>query len=297
MRLVIGTRGSALARTQTEWVAAQLRKFGHAIEIQIISTRGDREQDRPVPELGGKGLFTAELEEALRDGSIHVAVHSLKDLPVEDPEGLCLGAIPVREDWHDVLVTRDELTLDQLPEGARVGTASLRRRALLAAERPDLELVPIRGNVDTRMNKALSGELDGVVLAAAGLRRLGHAKYATVPLPILPAPGQGALGIQAAKSAGPVLHTLGLMHDRDTATAVIAERSLLLQLEGGCSTPVGAHAEVEGSECTLRGVVASLDGSRVLRADATGNEPVALGVEVANALRDQGAEEILDGNS
>jgi len=297
MQLVIGTRGSALARTQTNWVADKLRQLGHNVETTIISTRGDREQDRPVPELGGKGLFTAELEAALRDGSIHIAVHSLKDLPVENPEGLVLGAIPEREDWHDVLVTRDRLTLDQLPAGARIGTASLRRRALIAAVRPDIELVPIRGNVDTRMNKALSGELDGVVLAAAGLRRLGHAEHATVPLPILPAPGQGALGIQAAESAGPVIHVLGLLHDVATATAVIAERSMLLELEGGCSTPVGAHAQVDGESCALQGVVASLDGKRVLRAEAFGADPVAVGLDVANALRRQGAEELLDGNS
>jgi len=297
MHLVIGTRGSALARTQTEWVAAKLRQFGHAVETKVISTRGDREQDRTVPELGGKGLFTAELEAALREGSIHIAIHSLKDLPVDDAEGLCIGAIPVREDWRDVLVTKDRLTLEQLPSGACVGTASLRRRALIAAERPDIKLVPLRGNVDTRLEKALSGELDGVVLAAAGLRRLGHAAYATVPLPILPAPGQGALGIQAAESAGPVIEVLGGLHHVPTATAVIAERSLLRELEGGCSTPIGAYATVDGETCSLRGVVASLDGTRVLRAEAEGEDPVAVGREVAHALREQGAEELLDGNS
>jgi hydroxymethylbilane synthase len=297
MHLVIGTRGSALARTQTEWVAARLRHLGHAVEIVVIATRGDREQDRPVPELGGKGLFTAELEQALRDGTIHIAVHSLKDLPVENPPGLCLGAIPVREDWRDVLVTQGQVTLDQLPMGARVGTASLRRRALIAALRPDLVMLPLRGNVDTRLQKALSGELDGVVLAAAGLRRLGHAAHATVALPILPAPGQGALGIQAAESSGPVLDALGLLHHRPTATAVIAERALLLDLGGGCSTPVGAHAELDGSSCRLRAVVASLDGKRVLRAEAVGEDPVALGRAVAGGLRRQGAQELLDGNA
>ena len=237
------------------------------------------------------------LEAALRDGSIHVAIHSLKDLPVENPEGLVLGAVPIREDWRDVLVTKDRLTLAQLPSGARVGTASLRRRALIAAERPDIELMPLRGNVDTRMNKALSGELDGVVLAAAGLRRLGHADHATVPLPILPAPGQGALGIQAAASAGDVIDALRRLHHVDTASAVTAERSLLFELEGGCSTPVGAHADVDGDVCKLRGVVASLDGKRVLRAEGEGRDPLALGKEVADALRAQGAEELLNGNS
>ncbi|MHC4953360.1 MAG: hydroxymethylbilane synthase [Planctomycetota bacterium] len=297
MNLVIGTRGSALARTQTEWVARKLRAFGHNVSTKLIETRGDREQDRPVPELGGKGLFTAELEAALRDGSIHIAVHSLKDLPVEDPPGLSLGAVPEREDWHDVLVTRDSLALEQLPQGARVGTASRRRRALLLAERPDLDLMPLRGNVDTRMNKALSGELDGVVLAAAGLRRLGHEQHARVALPILPAPGQGALGIQASATAGPVLELLALLHHEPTARAVAAERSLLLALGGGCSTAVGALAEIEGDNCQLKGVVASQDGTRVLRAEAGGTDPIAVGRVVADTLLEQGAREILDEES
>ena len=297
MQLVIGTRGSALARTQTDWVAEKLRAFGHSVETRQIETRGDREQDRPVPELGGKGLFTAELEAALRAGSIHIAVHSLKDLPVEDPPGLSLGAVPEREDWRDVLVTRDSLTLEQLPQGARVGTASRRRRALLLEKRPDLDLLPLRGNVDTRLNKALSGEMDAVVLAAAGLRRLGHEAHARIALPILPAPGQGALGIQAAATAGPVLELLALLHHEPTARAVAAERSMLLALGGGCSTAVGALAEIDGDRCRLSGVVASQDGKRVLRAQAAGGDPIAVGREVADALLERGAKEILDVDS
>ena len=297
MHLVIGTRGSALARTQSEWIASRLRAFGHAVELRIISTRGDREQDRPIPELGGKGLFTAELEAALRAGEIHIAVHSLKDLPVEDADGIQLVAIPEREDWHDVLVTRGKVPLDRLPQGARVGTASRRRRALLLAERPDLQLMPLRGNVDTRLGKALSGELDAVVLAAAGLRRLGHEEHATVALPILPAPGQGALGVQAAADAGPVHETLAMLHHEQTARAVIAERAMLAELEGGCSTPIGALAEVDGSMIRLQGVVASLDGTRVVRDEARGQDSVALGRQLGKALRQQGAGEILDEQS
>jgi len=294
MNLVIGTRGSALARTQSEWIADRLRAFGHTVELLIISTRGDREQDRPVPELGGKGLFTEELEAALRAGEIHIAVHSLKDLPVDDADGTHVVAIPEREDWRDVLVTAGKVALDRLPQGARVGTASRRRRALLLAERPDLQLMPLRGNVDTRLGKALSGELDAVVLAAAGLRRLGHAEHATVPLPILPAPGQGALGVQAAADAGPVHEALAILHHEPTAQAVVAERAMLAALEGGCSTPIGALAQVDGELIRMEGVVASLDGTRVLRAEASGTEPLALGQRLADMLRQQGAAEVLD---
>ncbi|MHC4408086.1 MAG: hydroxymethylbilane synthase [Planctomycetota bacterium] len=294
MRLVLGTRGSLLARTQSGWVADKLRACGHAVELKIISTRGDREQDRPVAELGGKGLFTAELEEALRDGSIHLAVHSLKDLPVEDPEGLCLAAVPAREAWQDVLVSKDGLTLEQLPQGARVGTASRRRRALLLAQRPDLSIHPLRGNVDTRVSKALDGDLDAVVLAAAGLRRMGREGVPHSLLDMLPAPAQGALGVQAAAAAGPVHEALHVLHDERTALAVAAERSLLSELGGGCSTPVGALAVLRESSIHLRAVVATTDGKRVLTSDGQSEDPVGLGIEVASRLFEQGAKEILD---
>jgi len=279
-RLILGTRGSALARTQSEWVAQQLRGLGREVELEIIVTRGDREQDRTVPELGGKGLFTAELEQALLEGRIHLAVHSLKDLPTEDTPGLCVGAIPPREDWRDAVV-------GTLREGARVGTASLRRRALLLAARPDLEVVPLRGNVDTRIRKAQSGELDAVILAAAGLKRLGRGEVIDSYLDILPAPAQGALGVQTTVAGA--VEVAGL-HDEATARAVLAERTLLNVLEGGCSVPVGAHSD--GS--TLRACVAAIDGSRVLTAEASGDDPVALGRQVARLLLEQGAQEVLD---
>jgi len=294
MRLVLGTRGSLLARTQSGWVAEKLRACGHVVELKVISTRGDREQDRPVAELGGKGLFTAELEAALREGSIHLAVHSLKDLPVEDPDGLVVAAIPAREAWQDVLVSAGGLALDALPRGARVGTASRRRRALLLAKRPDLSIQPLRGNVDTRVNKALSGELDAVVLAAAGLRRMGRDDVPCVMLDTLPAPAQGALGVQASARAREVRDALAVLHDEPTARAVAAERMVLAELGGGCSTPVGALAVVHHELLRLRAVIATVDGRTVLEAEGDGDDPVQLGRAIAARLFEQGAQEILD---
>jgi len=292
MRLLLGTRGSLLATTQSGHVADALRAHGHEVELAIIRTRGDHDTSRPVPELGGKGLFTAELEEALRAGSVHLAVHSLKDLPTEDAPGLCVAAVPPREDARDALVTKGA-TLRELPAGARVGTSSLRRRALLRAERPDLEAVPLRGNVETRLSKVDSGELDAVILAAAGLRRLGHGDRIVEYLAFLPAPAQGALAVQACADRADVLAALAPLHDAATARCTGAERELLRILEGGCSVPIGALATAEGGALHLRAVVASLDGARVLRAEGRGEEPLALGREVAERLRALGAGEIL----
>jgi len=297
--LRIGTRGSALATTQTALVAKMLRERGHEARLEIIVTRGDRERDRPVPLLGGKGLFTAELEQALLDGRIQLAVHSLKDLPTEDARGLVLAAVPPREDPRDALVARAGLGFGDLPPGAMIGTASLRRRALLRAQRPDLEFKALRGNVDTRIAKVDSGEMDAVVLAAAGLLRLGRAHRITGYLPILGAPAQGALAVQAAEANHAAREAAAAIHDPDTAACAGAERRLLHLLEGGCSVPVGAHAvlveENEGPKrLHLRGVVASLDGDRLLRAEARGSDPDEVGRAVADALLAQGAKEILD---
>jgi hydroxymethylbilane synthase len=294
-RILIGTRGSKLALTQSEMMAAELRRHGHEAELEVFVTRGDKEQHATVPELGGKGLFTAELEEALLDGRIHAAVHSLKDLPTEDSDGLTVGAIPSREDHRDALVSKGSLAFADLPRGARVGTASLRRRALLLHARPDLELQPLRGNVDTRIRKALEGELDAVVLAAAGLNRIGRGDVIADYLDFLPAPAQGALGIQCRAGDEEVLAALSALHDASTARCAVAERVLLNVLEGGCSVPVGALGVVEaGGAIHLHGLVAAIDGSRVLRAEANGDDPAAVGREVAGLLRDQGAQEILD---
>jgi hydroxymethylbilane synthase len=293
VRLVLGTRGSQLARAQSTLVADLLRARGHEVTLQLITTRGDKETDRPVPELGGKGLFTLELEEALREGKIDLAVHSLKDLPTEDAPGLVVAAVPLREDWHDALVSKGS-KLMELPKGARVGTASLRRRALLLRRRPDLHVTALRGNVDTRLKRVQEGAVDAIVLAAAGLRRLGRKEAITELLDFLPAPAQGALAIQARASRADVVAAVHALHDEATGRAVHAERELLHLLGGGCSVPVGALCLPEGHHLKLRAVVAATDGSRVVEAEGVGGDPGALGAVVAARLKEEGAQEILD---
>ena len=293
MKLVIGTRGSALATAQTGQMAALLQDLGHEVVIELIETRGDRETDKIVPELGGKGLFTAELEKAILDGRVQAAVHSFKDLPTEETPALCVAAVPARVEPRDALVARQAGALAGLPKGARVGTASLRRKALLLHARPDLEVVPLRGNVDTRLGKVLSGELDAVVVAAAGLQRLGREAEISALLDFLPAPAQGALAIQAHAERSAIVDVLRALHDAPTALAVHAERVLLHALEGGCSVPIGALAELKDGELRLRACVASVDGRTLLEAEATGVEAEAVGLEAARLLREKGAEEIL----
>jgi hydroxymethylbilane synthase len=292
VRLVLGTRGSQLARAQSTLVADLLRGRGHEVTLSLIETRGDKETDRPVPELGGKGLFTMELEEALRAGRIDLAVHSLKDLPTEDAPGLIVAAVPLREDWRDALVSKGRKLAD-LPKGARVGTASLRRRALLKRRRPDLDIVPLRGNVDTRLRRVQEGAVDAIVLAAAGLNRLGRGREATELLDFLPAPAQGALAIQARADRADVVAAASALHDALTGRCAHAERELLHILGGGCSVPVGALCLPEGRSLKLRAVVAAPDGGRVVEAEGAGGDPGALGAVVAARLKEQGAEEIL----
>jgi len=252
-RVVIGSRGSKLALVQSNHVADLLRALapGLTVDIEIISTRGDRIIDRPLAEIGGKGLFTEELERALRDESIDIAVHSLKDLPVQDPQGLIVGAVPKRATPNDALVAREAKSLEGLKPGARVGTSSLRRKAQLLLKRPDLDVVDLRGNVDTRIAKVLErGELDAAVLACAGLERIGRADVITEKLPpeiMLPAPGQGALGIQCRIDDTEVLTLLGKLDHSDTRTEVTAERALLEGLGGGCQAPIGALGEASRS--------------------------------------------------
>lgn len=291
--IVLGTRGSTLARAQSGMVADLLRARGHDVRLSILHTRGDREQERTVPELGGKGLFTAELEEALREGSIDAAVHSLKDLPTEAAPRLVVAAVPRREDPRDALLSREAKKLADLPRGARVGTASLRRRALLLHARPDLEVVPLRGNVDTRIARVAGGEVEAAVLAAAGLKRIGRADAIVELLDFLPAPAQGALAIQAREDRREIVGALRALHDPATDACVRAERELLRILEGGCSVPVGALAEPRGGNLRLRGLVAATDGGRVLRAESEAADPLALGAAVAKALLDQGAAALL----
>lgn len=295
-RLVIGTRGSLLARTQSEWVAAQLRAQWPDCEVVIehISTRGDKIRDVPLARIGGKGLFTKELEIALLDGRIDLAVHSLKDLPTELPEGLAIGAVPVREDPRDALVSRTGASVDQLPRGARVGTSSLRRRLQLLAYRPDLEVVDLRGNVPTRLRRVSAGELDAAVLAAAGLHRLGESGAITQELPpeiMLSAVGQGALGIEIRAGDERVAALVAFLHNAVAAAEVTAERSLLAALGGGCQTPVGALGRVDGERLRLYAGVCDPDGGRVLRTEVEGRLEHAetLGQRAAEVLLGMGA--------
>jgi hydroxymethylbilane synthase len=292
--LTIGTRGSALARWQTEWVQTRLTTAWPELhcDLRLFQTSGDKILDKPLPEIGGKGLFTEELENALRSGDIDIAVHSLKDLPIDNAPGLTIGAIGKREDPRDVLISRQYHTLSHLPRGARVGTSSLRRAAQLLAARPDLKILSLRGNVDTRIRKAMQGEYDAIVLAAAGVLRLGFASHIAEYLSfdtMLPAPGQGAVTVQCRKDDQRTIDLLRPIDHATTRLAVLAERAFLAGLGGGCSTPVAAYAQ--GNH--LIGLVASKDGQRVIRVSGDGDDPIALGTELARQALAQGARELL----
>jgi hydroxymethylbilane synthase len=297
--LTIGTRGSALARWQTNWVSARLQTAWPDLECQtrLFTTSGDRILDKPLPEIGGKGLFTEELEQALRAHAIDLAVHSLKDLPVDGAPDLAIGAICTREDARDVLMAREGWTLATLPPGVRVGTSSLRRSAQLLALRPDLTLLPLRGNVDTRIRKAMNGEYEAIVLAAAGVLRLGLGKHITEYLPfevMLPAPGQGAMAVQSRADDASVLELLRPLDDPAPRAAVTAERAFLKALGGGCSAPVAAYAiSNPQSLISMTGLVASPDGCRVIRVSGVSADPIALGAELARKALAQDAGEIL----
>ncbi len=298
--LTIGTRGSALARWQTDWVIARLKSVWPELDcpIKLFHTSGDKILDKPLPEIGGKGLFTEELENALKTGEIDLAVHSLKDLPIDDAPGLTIGAVCERENPRDVLVSRQYHTLKHLPHGARVGTSSLRRSAQLLAARPDLQILSLRGNVDTRLRKAMQGEYDAIVLAAAGVLRLGFASHISEYLSydvMLPAPGQGAMAVQCRNDDHSTLDLLKPIDHLPTRSAVLAERAFLKGLGGGCSAPVAALAEVthHSSLVTLTGLVASTDGRQVIRLSGEGPDPVEVGTRLAQQALAQGAKELL----
>lgn len=302
MILTFATRPSALARWQTQWVIQQLQDLWPALRCQelLITTQGDRQLDRPLPEIGGKGLFTQELEAELFNGHVHAAVHSLKDLPVDNTPGLVIGAVPKRGEARDVLISSKGYTLMNLPEGARVGTSSLRRSAQLLALRPDLQIESLRGNVDTRLRKAIEGQYDAIVLAGAGLTRLGLEGQITEWLSfdlMLPAPGQGALAVQCRADDAETLRLLAPLEDPQTRLSITAERAFLSELGGGCAIPVAAYAapQVSGSQPTVEitGLVASLDGRRLLRLRGAGSDPGLLGAQLAQQAVRQGAHEIL----
>ena len=297
-RLVIGSRGSRLALWQAEWVRGELGRHGYFADIEIIKTTGDRITDVPLAKVGTKGLFTKEIEEALLAGRVDLAVHSLKDLPTELPAGLRLGAVPRREDPRDVLVSRDGRRLAELPAGTRVGTSSLRRSAQLRHARPDLELEPVRGNLDTRLRKLEEGQFAALVLAAAGLRRLGWEARITEylePEVVCPAIGQGALGIEARAADAATLDALARLDDRAARLETAAERALLAGLGGGCQVPFGGSARLQpDGRLLLGGVVASLDGHRLFRASGEGTDPEELGTRLAHQLLRDGAAQILE---
>ena len=291
--LTIGSRGSLLALWQSNWVKAQLEQRGFSVKIEIIQTTGDKITDVALSKIGSKGLFTKEIEEALLEGRVDLAVHSCKDMPTELPEGLVLSAIPVREDPRDVVVGR---AIAELGPGAVVGTSSLRRASQLHSLRPDLKIENIRGNVDTRLRKQREGQYDAIILAAAGLHRLGLAEHIAeylAPEVMMPAVAQGALAIETLLS-GRGFAAAQLLDDAATRLCVTAERATLRALGGGCQVPMGAYAVLAGSELHLAAVCISLDGSLVIRADAQGTDPEALGAALGARLLDGGARLILD---
>jgi hydroxymethylbilane synthase len=296
--IIIGTRQSKLALWQSQAIKEQMERAwpGLSCRLETFVTQGDRTLDKPLPEIGGKGLFTAELEAALRDGRIDLAVHSLKDLPVEEMPGLTVGAVGRRADVRDVLIAQNGWTPDGLPDGAVVGTGSPRRKAQLLAYRPDLVVRSMRGNVDTRIGKVMSGEYDAAVLAAAGVTRLGLEEAITGWFPLelmLPAPGQGALAVQCRTGDTAVLDLLAAIHDEPTGVCVAAERAFLSALGGGCLLPIAAYATLEGQEIHLAGLVAGEDGRQVIRVSGNGRHPHELGAGLARQARDQGAEALL----
>ena len=299
-KLTIGTRQSLLALWQSNHIAALLRKEYPKCEVVLkkIVTKGDRILDVPLAQIGGKGLFTKEIEEDLLDGTVDLAVHSLKDMPTVLPEGLCLTAITERANVGDAFVSNKYGSFEELPLGAVVGTSSLRRKAQLLAKRPDLEIRDLRGNVDTRLRKLDEGLYDAIILAAAGLERLGHGDRISSLIPAdvcLPAVGQGALAIEARTADKEVRDMLSFLNDLNTKQATDAERAFLGLLEGGCQVPIGVHADVEGENIRIEAIIAALDGSTILRDTINGkaDDAVSLGQQLGKKMLAAGGQEIL----
>lgn len=298
--LIIGSRGSQLALVQSEGMAEALREANPGLEvtIDIIHTKGDKILDVPLAKIGGKGLFTKELEVALLEGRIDLAVHSLKDLPTEFPEGLMLAAVPAREIPYDAFVCAKWDHLDDMPAGSKVGTSSLRRQAQVLARRPDLRVVDLRGNVETRLRKVREGVVDAAILACAGLERLGLYEAITARLEedvMISAPAQGALGLETRSDDEDTARILDSVADPVATVEVTAERACLAALEGGCQVPIGALARLSGTTLRLTACVCSLDGSTVLRAECEGHasEAIAMGRQAAQKLLEQGASELI----
>jgi len=299
-KIIVGSRSSKLAMTQTKWVIEQLKQAGapYEFEIKNIVTKGDRILDVTLSKVGGKGLFVKEIEQQMIDSEIDIAVHSMKDLPSELPAGLIIGATPARVDARDVLITKTGGGLETLPQGAVVGTSSLRRASQLLKMRPDLVIEPIRGNIDTRLEKLKTGPFDGILLAAAGLQRMGWSdevvsEYISTE-DMIPAVGQGILAIECREHDTEVRDLLNTIHDEWTEKVAFAERSFLAAIEGSCHVPVGGFAVInEDMTTTLRGFIGSVDGQEILIEKETALDPLALGQHVAQKLLESGGREIL----
>jgi len=296
-RLRIGSRGSQLALWQAHHISALLRERGHEVELEIIKTTGDRITDVALANVGTKGMFTKEIEEALAEGRVDLAVHSLKDLPTELSPGFEIAAVTQRENPRDVFCSSKYKSIENLPQGARVGTSSLRRQAQLKAVRPDLDIHPLRGNVDTRLRKLEAGEYDAIILAAAGLNRLGKTELVRQVIPaeiMCPAAGQGALGIEIRAGDAATRQHLAFLDDAAARATTTCERALLNKLGGGCQVPIGASAEVRNGRLHLQAIVADPDGSKVLRESREGTDPVQLGESVGDILLQRGGDAILE---
>lgn len=298
--LTIGTRQSALALWQARYIAARLEEQypNCQVKLQRIMTKGDKILDVSLSKIGGKGLFTKEIEQELLDGTIDLAVHSLKDMPTQLPEGLVLAAITEREHEGDAFVSNSYSSLTELPHGAKLGTSSLRRKAQILAVRPDLEVLDLRGNVQTRLSRLDEGKFDAIILAVAGLYRLGLAERVREILPLdvcLPAVGQGALAIEARQDDSEVLTMLEFLNDKHTQAVTTAERAYLAVVEGGCQVPMGVYGQICQDKLQLCAVIASLDGSQVLKSNITGeiNQAEKLGIDLANRMLADGGREIL----
>jgi hydroxymethylbilane synthase len=296
-RLRVGSRGSQLALWQAHHISALLRARGHEVGLEIIKTTGDKITDVALAKVGTKGMFTKEIEEALAEGRIDLAVHSLKDLPTELSADFEIAAVTTRENPRDVFCSSKYKSIEELPRGARVGTSSLRRQAQLKAVRPDLDIHPLRGNVDTRLRKLEAGEFDAIILAAAGVNRLGKTQLVKQVIPtetMCPAAGQGALGIEIRAGDSVTRQHLAFLDDAAARATTICERALLSKLGGGCQVPIGAFAEVRNGRLHLEAIVADPDGSKVLRESRDGTDPIQLGESVGDTLLQRGGDAILE---
>ncbi|MDC3415685.1 hydroxymethylbilane synthase [Aquibacillus salsiterrae] len=299
-KIIIGSRKSNLALTQTDWVIDQLKQAGAPFDFEVkkIVTKGDKILDVTLSKVGGKGLFVKEIEQAMYDKEIDMAVHSMKDMPAEIPSGLTIGTIPSREDHRDAFISNGHVLLKDLPSGSVVGTSSLRRGSQILAVRPDLEIKWIRGNIDTRLRKLEEEDFDAIILAAAGLIRMGWSNEIVTeylePEISVPAVGQGALAIECREDDHDLLEWLAKINDVETTKTITAERTFLHLLNGGCQIPIGGYAKLDGDDIILQALVATPDGKTVLKEVVRGKDPVQVGEEAANLIKQRGGQQIID---